>query len=84
MNEESYFYGHFSKYLARTQAALALVLLLGLSGLDFFFPTAYAVQAGVHGVSAISAVIFGTLLTHRVYPLIRGVRINFDSLRKWV
>lgn len=63
---------------------MAFVLLLGLCGLDFFFPTAYALQAGVHGLSAISAVIFATLLTHRVYPLIRGVRVNFDSLRKWV
>jgi hypothetical protein len=83
MTEESFFYSHFSKYLARTQATVAFILLIGLGGLDFFFPTAYGFKAGVHGVSAISAVIFGTLLTHRVYPLIRGVRINFDSLRRW-
>ena len=84
MTEDSYFYGHFSKYLARIQATLALLLLLSLSGLDLFFPTNYRLQAGVHGISAISAVIFATLLTHRVYPLIRGIKINFDSLRLWV
>jgi hypothetical protein len=72
MTKESYFYGHFSKSLARTQAALALLLLFGLSGLDFFFPTAYSLKAGVHGLSIMSAVIFGTFMTHRVYPLIRG------------
>lgn len=83
MNEESHYYGHFSKYLARVQATLALVLLLGLCGFDFFFPTAYHLQAGIHGVSAITAVVFTTLLTHRVYPLIRGAKINFDSLRLW-
>lgn len=83
MNEESYYYGHFSKYLARGQATLALVLLLGLCSFDFFFPTAYSLQAGIHGVSAITAVVFATLLTHRVYPLIRGIKINFDSLRLW-
>lgn len=84
MNEEAYFYGHFSKYLARVQAGLALPLLLSLGGLDLFFPTNYRLQAGVHGISAISAVIFATLLTHRVYPLIRGIKTNFDSLRLWV
>lgn len=84
MTEDSYFYGHFSKYLARVQAGLALPLLLSLGGLDLFFPTNYRLQAGVHGISAISAVIFATLLTHRVYPLIRGIKINFDSLRLWV
>lgn len=83
MSEESFYYGHFSKYLARGQAALALVLLLGLCSFDFFFPTAYSLQAGIHGVSAITAVVFATLLTHRVYPLIRGIKINFDSLRLW-
>jgi len=84
MTEESFFYGHISKYLARTQAGLALTLLIALSGLDFFFPTNYSLQAGVHGISAIAAVVFSTLLTHRIYPLIRGIHINFDSLRHWV
>jgi hypothetical protein len=83
MTQESYFYGHFSKNLAKVQAALALVLLLGLCSFDFFFPTAYSLQAGIHGFSAITAVVFATLLTHRVYPLIRGIKINFDSLRLW-
>lgn len=83
MNEDSYYYGHFSKYLARVHATLALLLLLGLCSFDFFFPTAYSLQAGIHGVSAITAVVFATLLTHRVYPLIRGIKINFDSLQLW-
>ncbi len=84
MSEESYYYGHFSKTLARVQASLAFVLLLGLCGFDFFFPSAYSIQAGIHGISAILAVVFGTLLTHRIYPLIRGIHIDFDSLRHWV
>lgn len=83
MTEDSYYYGHFSKYLARTQAVMALLLLLGLCGFDFLFPTEYGIKAAIHGLSAIAALVFGTLLTHRVYPLIRGVKINFDSLRLW-
>ena len=27
---------------------------------------------------------FATLLTHKVYPLLRGATMNFDSLRQWV
>lgn len=78
------FYGYFNKYVAWTQAGLTLILLLGLASLNFFFPTQYSLQAGVHGISAIGAVVFATLLTHRIYPLIRGMRINFESLRRWV
>jgi hypothetical protein len=53
MTEDSVFYGHFSKYLARVQVGLALVLLIGLCGFDFFFPSACSLQAGIHGISAI-------------------------------
>jgi hypothetical protein len=52
--------------------------------LDFFFPTAYRFQAGLHGLSSILAVVIGTYLTHRAYPMIRGIRIHFESLRYWV
>jgi hypothetical protein len=83
MNDDTYPHSHLSKYLVRSQALIALVLLLGLCSFDFFFPSAYSLQAGIHGVTAISAVVFGTLLTHRIYPLIRGIKINFDSLRLW-
>ncbi|MEY2701067.1 MAG: hypothetical protein RIQ52_1822 [Pseudomonadota bacterium] len=70
-----------AKVLARTQALLGLSLLLALGGLDFFYPSAYSVQAGVHGTSAIGAMIMGTFMTHRAYPLIRGVHVNMESLR---
>jgi hypothetical protein len=72
-----------SKILIRTQAAVALFVLLCLGGFDFFFPSPFAFQAGVHGISTISAVVAGTFLTHRAYHLMRGVHINFESLRYW-
>ncbi|KJV06507.1 hypothetical protein [Methylocucumis oryzae] len=84
MQEESGFYDYLSKYLARIQAGLALLLLSGLCGFDFFFPTHYSLQAGIHGLSAIASVVFATLLTHKVYPLLRGAAMNLDSLRQWV
>jgi hypothetical protein len=84
MSTEQYLHGNLAKFLVRTQATLALLILLLLAGLDFFFPTHYRLQAGLHGISAISAVVMGTYLTHRAYALIRGVHINYQSLRYWV
>jgi hypothetical protein len=84
MPSEQLLQGHLAKTLVRTQASLALLLLAGLAGMDFFFPTHYRLQAGLHGLSSIASVVVGTLLTHRAYPLIRGVRVNFQSLRHWV
>ncbi|SJM91186.1 conserved membrane hypothetical protein [Crenothrix polyspora] len=72
-----------TKFLIRFQAICALVLLLMVSGLDFFFPTQYALKAAVHGISAISALVVGTFITHRAYFLLRGARTNYKSLRKW-
>ncbi|MGY6217408.1 hypothetical protein ACW73L_19815 [Methylolobus aquaticus] len=84
MHSEPPLQGPLSRNLARTQAGLALLLLAGIAGLDFFFPTSYRIQAGLHGLSSIASVVVGTMLTHRAYPLIRGVRVNFRSLRYWV
>jgi hypothetical protein len=84
MTTEQWLDGHLAKHLARAQAGFALAILILLAGLDFFFPTEYRLQAGIHGVSAIAALIIGTFLTHQAYPLIRGVRIHFYSLRHWV
>jgi len=75
---------NWTKILIRTQAGLALLILLGLAGLDFFFPSSYRLQAGVHGMSSISALVVGTFLTHRAYPLIRGMHCHIDSLSRWV
>jgi len=84
MTTEQWLDGHLAKHLVRVQAGFALAILILLAGLDFFFPTEYRLQAGIHGVSTIAALIVGTFLTHRAYPLIRGIRIHFDSLRRWV
>lgn len=83
MNTDQYYHGNLAKYLVRTQASLALVILLLLAGLDFFFPTSYRLQAGIHGISAITSVVVGTYLTHRAFTIIRGVHINYHSLRRW-
>jgi hypothetical protein len=72
-----------SKTLIRTQAAIALFVLLWLGGFDFFFPSNFRLQAGLHGLSTISALVTATFLTHRAYHLMRGVHINFQSLRYW-
>lgn len=84
MHSEAPLQGSLSRSVARAQAALTLLLLTGLAGLDFFFPTGYRIQAGLHGLSSIASAVVGTLLTHRAYPLIRGVRVDFRSLRHWV
>ncbi len=84
MTNEQFFHGQFAKLLVRVQAAIALALLFFIVGMDFFYPTSYRLQAGVHGLSAIAALVCGTYLTHRAYPLVRGVHIHFRSLRDWV
>lgn len=84
MTTEHSMHGNLAKILVRSQAYLALMILLLLAGMDFFFPSNYSLQAGVHGMSAIGSVVAGTYLTHRAYALIRGVHINFKSLRYWV
>lgn len=83
MTTEPHFHGNFAKLISRIQASFALVLLLALGGLDYFFPTHYHIQAAVHGTSAIAAIVAATLLTHRAYHLLRGVPINLASLRHW-
>ncbi len=75
---------YFSKYVIRTQVGIAMTLLLLLSGADFWYPTDYSLKAGVHGVSAILAVVLGTYLTHRAIPLIKGMKIHYESLRLWL
>jgi len=83
MTVDSHSHGTLSKTLVRTQAFIALFILLWLGGFNFFSPSNFRLQAGVHGLSTISAVVAGTFLTHRAYHLIRGVHINFKSLRYW-
>jgi hypothetical protein len=75
--------GRHTRLVAVAQAGLALSMLVLFAGLDFFFPTAYRLQAGVHGISAIGALIVGTLLTHRVYRVLRGARFDLRQLRNW-
>lgn len=84
MTTEHHPHSNLAKILVRVQAYLALLILLLLAGLDFFFPTNYRLQAGLHGLSAIASVVVGTYLTHRAYALVRGVHINYHSLRLWV
>jgi hypothetical protein len=72
-----------TKFLIRFQAVCALLLLIMISGLDLFFPTQYALKAAVHGISAISALVVATYMTHRAYFLLRGGRIHYQSLRNW-
>ena len=83
MNVDQHGHATLSKTLVRAQAAVALFVLLWLGGFDFFFPSDFSLQAGLHGISTISALVAGTFLTHRAYHLIRGVHINFKSLRYW-
>ncbi len=67
-----------------TQLSFALVLSLWLAGMDFFFPSAYRVKAGVHSLSSIAAAVLGTYLVHQLYPLLRGARLNLIKLRFWL
>lgn len=73
-----------TKILIRSQVLIALVLLLTLVAGDFWFPSAYSLKAGVHGVSAILAIVVGTYLTHHAIPLIKGTPVRLESLRRWL
>ncbi len=84
MHTGEYIHDHFSKVVICTQVAVALTLLLLLPAANFFYPTDYSLKAGIHGVSAILAIIIGTYLTHRSIPLIKGMHVRLESLRLWV
>ncbi|OQW77560.1 MAG: hypothetical protein BVN35_05425 [Proteobacteria bacterium ST_bin11] len=84
MSAGQYTQDNLTKILIRSQIVIALLLLLTLVAADFWFPSAYSLKAGVHGVSAILAVVVGTFLTHRAIPLIRGMKVNLESLRRWL
>lgn len=79
-----YLHDHFSKIIIRSQVGIALALLLLLPAANFFYPTDYSLKAGIHGVSAILALIIGTYLTHRAIPLIKGAQVKLESLRRWL
>ncbi|PPD22529.1 MAG: hypothetical protein CTY22_00065 [Methylomonas sp.] len=74
----------FNKLVIRAQVIIAASLLLLLPVANFFFPSAYGFKAGIHGVIAISALVVGTYLTHRAVPWLKGVQVNFESLRRWL
>ena len=84
MQAGEYRHDHFSKFVIRSQVGIALSLLLLLPIANFFYPTDYSLKAGIHGVSAILAIVIGTYLTHRALPLIKGMNVKLDSLRRWV
>ncbi len=84
MSAGDYVHDHFSKYAIRSQIGIAFGLLLLLTAADFWYPSDYSIKAGVHGVSAILAVVLGTYLTHRSLPLIRGMKVHYESLRLWL
>lgn len=84
MSTSHYTHDHFSKIVIRSQVAIAITLLLALPAANFFYPTAYNLKAGLHGVCAILAVLIGTFLTHRAIPLIKGMQVKLDSLRRWL
>ena len=84
MSAGEYLHDHFSKIVIRSQVAIALTLLLFLPAANFFYPTDFSLKAGIHGVSAILAIAVGTYLTHRAIPLIKGMHVRLESLRRWV
>jgi hypothetical protein len=84
MQAEEYLQDHFSKIVIRSQVAIALASLLLLPAANFFYPTDYGLKAGIHGLSAILAIVIGTYLTHRALPLIKGMHVKLESLRRWV
>ncbi|MCQ8103875.1 hypothetical protein NP590_07145 [Methylomonas sp. SURF-2] len=84
MRAGDYSHDHFGKTVIRIQVAIACSLLLMLPAANFFYPTDYALKAGIHGISAILAVVVGTYLTHRAIPLVKGMRVRLESLRHWV
>ena len=84
MSAGQYLHDNFTKILIRSQVTIALLLLLTLCASDFLFPSEYKLKAGIHGVSAILAVVIGTYLTHRAFPLIKGMHVKLESLRRWL
>lgn len=84
MSAGEYIHDHFTKIVIRSQIAIALTLLLMLPAANFFYPTNYNLKAGIHGVTAILAIILGTYLTHRAIPLIKGMHVRLESLRRWL
>ncbi|MGY6275795.1 hypothetical protein [Methylomonas sp. MgM2] len=84
MSAGDYLHDHFSKITIRSQVGIAAALLLLLPAANFFYPTDYSLKAGVHGVSAILAIVAGTYLTHRAIPLIKGMQVHLASLRRWL
>ena len=84
MTAARYLHDNFTKVLIRSQVTIALLLLLALSASDFLFPSEYNLKAGIHGVSAILAIVAGTFLTHRAVPLIKGMHVKLESLRRWL
>lgn len=84
MPADRYIHDNFTKILIRSQVGIALLLLLTLSASDFLFPSEYKLKAGIHGLSAILAVVVGTFLTHRALPLIKGLQVKLESLRRWL
>ena len=84
MSAGEYIHDHFSKLVIRSQIGIALTLLLMLPAANFFYPSNYNLKAGIHGVTAILAIILGTYLTHRAIPLIKGVQVKLESLRRWL
>lgn len=84
MTTAQYLHDNFTKVLIRSQVIIALLLLIALSASDFLFPSEYKLKAGVHGLSSILAVVVGTFLTHRALPLIKGMHVRLESLRRWL
>lgn len=84
MSTGHYTHDHFSKIVIRAQVIIASSLLLLLPLSDFFFPSEYGYKAGLHGIIAIAALVVGTYLTHRAVPLIKGMFLHFESLRRWL
>ena len=80
MSAEQHIPDNFTKILIRSQVGIALLLLLlALSASDFLFPSEYKLKAGIHGVSAILAVVVGTFLTHLALPLIKGMQVRLAN-----
>ncbi len=84
MSTGNYLHDHFSKLVIRSQVAIAATLLLALPAANFFYPSAYSLKAGIHGISALLAILIGTYLTHRALPLIKGMHVNLTSLGRWL
>jgi hypothetical protein len=84
MATNQFFRGELTKSLIKTEAVVAVLAVATISWVNFFFPTNYYLQAGLHGLSSAGALSVGLYVTHRAYPLLRGVRVELESLRRWV